>query len=77
MAKLTKTMIEKIQPGARDVFHWDDTLPGFGIRVLPSGKRSFILQYRNAERRTRRITVGRFGVLTFQQARLEERSSAA
>jgi hypothetical protein len=55
MAKLTKTTIEKIQPGERDVFLWDDTLQGFGLRVLPSGKRSFVLQYRNAERRTRRM----------------------
>jgi integrase len=69
MAKLTKSVVENIQPETRDVFLWDDSLPGFGIRVLPSGKRSFVLQYRNAERRTRRITLGRFGVLTVQQAR--------
>jgi integrase len=66
--KLTKRAIEKIQPGDRDVFLWDDT-PGFGVRVLPSGKRSFVLQYRNSEGRSRRVTLGRFGVLTVQQAR--------
>jgi hypothetical protein len=69
MAKLTKSVVENIQPETRDMFLWDDSLPGFGIRVLPSGKRSFVLQYRNAERRTRCITLGRFGVLTVQQAR--------
>jgi integrase len=69
MAKLTKRSIETIRPGDCDVFLWDDTLPGFGVRVLPSGKRSFVLQYRNRERRSRRITLGRFGVLTVQQAR--------
>jgi len=69
MAKLIKSVIEKIQPEARDVFLWDDTLTGFGLRVLPSGKRSFVLQYRNKEGRSRRITLGRFDVLTVQQAR--------
>jgi integrase len=66
--KLTKRAIEKIQPGGRDAFLWDDT-PGFGVRVLPSGKRSFVLQYRNREGRSRRVTLGRFGVLTVAQAR--------
>jgi integrase len=67
--KLTKTMIEKIQPGDRDVFLWDDAIPGFGARVFKSGKISFVVQYRNRERRSRRVTLGRFGVLTLQQAR--------
>jgi hypothetical protein len=67
--KLTKGVVEKIQPGERDVFLWDSTITGLGVRVLPSGKRSFLLQYRNAEGRSRRITIRRFGVLTVQQAR--------
>ncbi len=66
---LTKTSIEKAQPESRDVFLWDDAIAGFGVRVLSSGKRSFLLQYRNTEGRSRRVTLGRFGVLTVQQAR--------
>ncbi len=53
MAKLTKRSIEKIRPGGRDVFLWDDSLPGFGVRALPSEERSFVVQYRNAEGRPR------------------------
>jgi hypothetical protein len=41
MAKLTKSVIEEIQPEERDAFLCDDTPSGFGIRVLPSGKRSW------------------------------------
>jgi hypothetical protein len=48
-------------------------LRGFGVRVIPSGLKSFILQYRNAERRSRRIVIGRLGVMTLEKARDETR----
>jgi integrase len=47
---------------------WDGELPGFGVRILPSGRRSYLVQYR-AGRRSRRITLGPHGVLTADQAR--------
>ena len=47
---------------------WEEDVPGFGLRVYPSGRRSFILRYRHAARR-RYLVLGRFGVLTVQQAR--------
>lgn len=69
MPKLTRRTVEATKSGpARDVFTWDDELSGFGVRVLPSGKRSYLVQYRFA-RRTRRLTLGAHGVLTAQQAR--------
>jgi integrase len=48
---------------------WDCTLPGFGVRVKPSGVRSYLIQYRNANGRTRKLTIGKHGELTAQQAR--------
>ena len=70
MSKLTKRAVDALTgPNQGQTFLWDGELRGFGIRVIPSGLKSFILQYRNAEGRSRRIVLGRYGVLTVDQAR--------
>ncbi len=73
MAKITKKRVESIKPGDRDVFEWDDELRGFGVRIKPSGVRSYIIQYRNRFGRSRRLTVGKHGRLTAEEARKEAR----
>ncbi|MDE0150099.1 MAG: site-specific integrase [Rhodospirillaceae bacterium] len=74
-AKLTKTYVDRIAPAPADVIHWDIDLPGFGVRVKPSGVRSYVCQYRNRETgESRRMTLGKHGpLLTFHQAKLEAR----
>ncbi len=70
MPKLTKRVIDALRPGeSDDVFAWDSELKGFGIRLKPSGSRSFIIQYRNAEGRLRRMVIGKAGTLTPDEAR--------
>ena len=70
MPKLTKRLVEGIKPDPdRDVIVWDQELPGFGIRVWPSGKRVYILKYRNMHGRQRKPVIGQHGVLTADQAR--------
>lgn len=68
MAKLTKSKIEALAIKDRDYFVWDDGLPGFGVRVFPSGRKKFVLQYRS-ERTSRRMTLGQFGAISVDQAR--------
>ena len=69
MPKLTKRIVEGIAPGSGDVFVWDSELRGFGVRVKPSGARSYIVQYRNAHGRSKRLTIGLHGRLTAEMAR--------
>lgn len=70
MPKLTKKIVDALQhePG-RDVFAWDAEVRGFGVRLKPSGTRTFLIQDRNAERRTRRFVIGQYGILTVELAR--------
>jgi len=67
MPKLTKRTIDAIEPQATEFFLWDDGIPGFGLRVMPSGRKSFVVQYR-AGRRPRRMSLGPSTVLTCDQA---------
>mgnify|MGYP003668140390 CR=1 FL=1 len=72
MARLTKRSVEALTPATSDFIVFDDDLPGFGIRVFPSGRRSFLVQYRSGGR-TRRIKIGHFGTLTTDEARQQAR----
>lgn len=71
--KLTKRALDSFKysgvNNSRDV-RWDDQLPGFGVRVYPSGKKAFVLSYRITGRK-RMFTIGRYGVYTLQQAQDE------
>ncbi|MGD9884791.1 MAG: tyrosine-type recombinase/integrase [Reyranella sp.] len=70
MAKITKRTVDALQSQPnRDVFAWDSELRGFGIRAKPSGVKTFFIQYRNSEGRTRRLVIGQYGTLTPEIAR--------
>ncbi|WP_395711036.1 hypothetical protein [Reyranella sp.] len=43
MTKLTKRTVDAADVRERDYFIWDDELPGFGLRVFASGKRSYLM----------------------------------
>jgi integrase len=66
---LTKRVVDAAKPEVKDYPLWDSKLRGFGVRVFPSGVKSFIVQYRNAAGRTRKLTLGRYGPLTVDKAR--------
>jgi len=69
VAKLTKRIVDATEPDPRgDVFVWDGELPGFGLRVRPGGTKTYVLQYRTTSRQ-RRMTIGRVGPLTPDEAR--------
>jgi integrase len=68
--KLTKTSVEAINFHAargNQQFYWDDEQPGFGLRVT-SGAKAYVVESR-VNGKTCRLTLGRHGKLTAEQAR--------
>ncbi len=77
MAKLTKSYIDKLTtPESSDELRWDTDPKGFGLRVTPQGKKTFIVQGRIGSGRSAasaRLTIGPYGVFTVEQARDQAR----
>jgi hypothetical protein len=69
MPKISKRIVDATGAGKRRVIVWDDQIKGFGLLVLPSGVKSYILIYRTPEGRQRQLTLGKHGALTPEQAR--------
>jgi integrase len=69
MHKITKRFVDSIEPNGQDQVFWDSEVKRFGVRVLPTGIKTFVLQYRNAQGRTRKLALGRMGELTADEAR--------
>jgi len=76
--QITKSFIEQITPpplnkGKTDqAFYRDSSIPGFGLRVTSSGGKSFIVEKR-IDGKVKRVTLGKYGQLTLEQARNEAR----
>ena len=66
--KLTKRVVDRLSVDGKDTVFWDRDLPGFGIRVYPSGRKVYVVQSR-AGGKSRRVTVGRHGEIAPDRAR--------
>ena len=70
MPKLTKRFVESIIPDTHKMIkHWDSELKGFGLIVLPSGRRTYCVQYRNVNRVKKMFKIGTHGQVTTEEAR--------
>jgi integrase len=60
--KLTKRVIEAVEPAAGDQYLWDAEVKGFGLKTTPAGRKVFVFQYRMGGRgaRTERYTIGEY-----------------
>ena len=75
--KLTKRLIDSLNPRATDYVVWDAEVKGFGARVRPSGQITYVLKYRVGGGRggvARKPAIGRHGAITVDQARAIARS---
>ena len=70
--KLSKSAIDALPTLRTDAVYWDTGLPGFGIKVTPTGRKVFIVLYRTggAGSRLRKYTIGPYGRITLHQARI-------
>ena len=71
--KITKKTVDTQAPSEKASYIWDGELSGFGLKTLPSGRKTYLVQYRLGGRRgrTRRMTIGVHGKITADQARRE------
>jgi integrase len=71
--RLTKRIVDELEPRDTEYTVWCGKLRGYGCRVRPSGHKSFIAQYRVGGRNTttRKRTIGSYDKITVEQAREE------
>jgi integrase len=70
--KLTKTVIDALPIPSKEVVYWDVGCPGFGVKVTPKGRKVFVVLFRTAGAgsRLRKYTIGPYGRVTLNQARV-------
>ena len=69
MPKLTKSILDAATPREKQFTIWCSELKGFGAFVQPSGSRTYFVDYRNRDGVRKRMTIGRHGTITAEQAR--------
>ena len=67
--KLTKRLVDAYNATGKLIYIWDTEVKGFGLVITPAGSKSFVLNYRNQDNRSRRKTIGKYGHITVEQAR--------
>ena len=72
--RISKRAVDALPLGERDTVFWDRDLPGFGVRVYPSGRRIYIVQCRGPSG-IRRVSLGEHGDLAPAQARKRARAA--
>ena len=65
---LSNRVVDGLPVGDKDVIYWDRDVPGFGVRVYPSGARVYLVQ-RRGPGGSKRVAVGRHGVISADEAR--------
>lgn len=68
--ELTEEVVASAPPRTNEYTIWSETTPGFGLRIRPSGARSYIVMFRIAGSKARcKLTLGKPGNLTLDLAK--------
>ncbi len=76
-AHLTHRIIDTFVAGRWMTDYWDGQLPGFGVRVSKSGRKTFIVRYQGANGSKRRLNLGMYPVMSLAEARDQAREKLA
>lgn len=64
--KINDAILRALQPEGKQRVYRDDSISGFGVRVMPTGSRIFFLQHGTARDTT---TLGKHGIVSLAEAR--------
>jgi integrase len=67
--KLTKTNVDKLQDTGKDTSYWCPEVPGFGVRVQPGGRKTYVVRYRTLDGTARKQKLGRCSDFPPEKAR--------
>ena len=70
--RISRRSVEALRVDRKDAVFWDRDLPGFGVRVHRSGRKTYVVQTRGPAG-LKRVTIGQHGELTPEEARTEAR----
>ena len=73
---ISKRAVDGLSVEGKDAAFWDRELPGFGVRVYPSGSKIYVAQSRGPVG-IRRVSLGRHGEITAEQARKQAGAAIA
>ncbi len=76
-AHLTHRTIDTFTAGRWMTDYWDLQLPGFGVRVSKSGRKTFIVRYKGSSGSKRRLNLGVYPVMSLAEARDQAREKLA
>jgi len=74
--RLTDAAIARLRPREREYTVWDNKASGLGVRVRPSGGKSYVLLL-DAGGRTKRISLGPVGVMSLEEVRRDSHARRA
>ena len=67
--KLTKRTVDAAKPRSQEYMRWDTEIKGFGLKILTSGRKTYLLKYRNRSGVPRKPQIGVHGDITPDKAR--------
>ena len=73
---ISKRTVDGLSVEDREAVFWDRELPGFGVRVYPSGRKIYVAQSRGPAG-VKRVSLGRHGEITPDRARKQAASAIA